>query len=132
MDEVEIIKLKKQEELLRKLGVRAAIDKPIVVTDASLKKFVSQHRLALLDCWAAWCAPCRMLSLTIDALAKEMHGKVVFGKLNVDENPATASRFSIFSIPTMLIFKDGKLEDRLVGALPKEVIKAALEKYAGG
>ncbi len=131
MDEIELIKLKKQQELLKKIEAQTApkIDKPIEVTDATLERFIAEHRLALVDCWAAWCMPCRMLSPTIDALARELQGKVVFGKLNVDENPNTAAKFSIFSIPTMLVFKEGKLVDRLVGAMPGEVIKAGLVKY---
>lgn len=99
------------------------------LTDSSFEEFVARYPLVLVDCWAEWCGPCRMLSPTIDALAKEMQGRVAFGKLNVDENHGVAMQYRIMSIPTMLIFKDGKYAGQIVGAVPKDYIKAALEKY---
>lgn len=99
----------------------------VKVTDENFDEFVRTHPLVLVDAWAEWCMPCRILGPTIDALAKELDGKVIFGKLNVDENPATARRYGIMSIPTMLIFKNGKLVDSIVGALPKDYIKARLD-----
>ncbi len=102
------------------------------VTDENFKEFVSEYPLVLIDAWAEWCMPCRILSPTIEALAKEFDGKITFGKLNVDENPATAAQYRITGIPTMLIFKNGKLADSLVGALPKEHIKAKLDSVAVG
>lgn len=98
----------------------------VKVTDENFDEFVGKYPLVLVDAWAEWCMPCRILGPTIDALAKELDGKVTFGKLNVDENPATARRYGIMSIPTMLIFKNGELVDSLVGALPKERIKVRL------
>jgi len=75
-----------------------------------------------LDCWAPWCAPCRMIGPIMDQLASESDGRYRIAKLNVDENPGISSRYQIASIPTMLIFKDGKLIDRLIGAQPKQAI----------
>jgi len=79
-------------------------------------------RPVMLDCWAPWCAPCRMIGPIMDQLASESDGRYRIAKLNVDENPGTSSRYQIASIPTMLIFKDGKLIDRLIGAQPKQAI----------
>ncbi|MDT5061866.1 MAG: thioredoxin 2 [Acidobacteriota bacterium] len=102
--------------------------KPRTVTDATFTRDVLETRgvPVLLDCWAAWCGPCRMIAPVLDELAAEAGGKYIIMKLNVDENPRTAAQFDVRSIPTMLIFKDGALVDRLVGAQPKQAIAARL------
>ena len=106
--------------------------KPIVVTDSTLQQMLAStgSKPFLLDAWAPWCGPCRMVGPIMDQLAKEASGRYVIGKLNVDENPQTASRFQISSIPTLLIFKDGQLIDRIIGAQPKSAIEARLAKAA--
>jgi thioredoxin 1 len=100
----------------------------ISITDANFEQSLAMagDRPLLIDCWAAWCGPCRMLTPTIDQLARESQGRWVIGKLNVDENPRTASRFNISSIPAMLIFRNGELRDQLVGLQPKQAIEARL------
>ena len=75
-----------------------------------------------MDCWAPWCGPCKMVAPVLDQLASEYAGRIKIAKLNVDENPMTASRYGVQSIPTMLIFKNGNQVDKLVGALPKQEI----------
>jgi thioredoxin 2 len=102
--------------------------KPRIVTDTTFTRDVLETRgvPVLLDCWAAWCGPCRMIAPVLDELAAEAGGKYIIMKLNVDENPRTAAQFDVRSIPTMLIFKDGALVDRLVGAQPKQAIAARL------
>src|SRR6266852_6392742 len=91
----------------------SADSKPITVTDATFTAEVEQSPLpVVVDMWAAWCGPCRMIAPTIDQLASEMAGRLRFAKLNVDENPATASRFRVSSIPTLLVLKGGKEIDR--------------------
>jgi thioredoxin 2 len=101
---------------------------PMVVTDESFAHAVLGSDVpVLVDCWAPWCGPCRMLTPTIDALAAEAGGRYLVGKLNTDENPATASRFNISSIPTLLVFHHGKLADRLVGVQSKAAIAGKLE-----
>ena len=102
--------------------------RPITITDQTFEREVLQTsgRPVLVDCWAPWCAPCRMIAPLLDQLAAESNGSYRIAKLNVDENPQISSRFQISSIPTMLIFKDGKLIDRLVGAQPKQSIAERL------
>ena len=102
--------------------------KPIAVTDASFTADVERSPLpVLVDAWAAWCGPCRMIAPVIDELAGEMAGRLRVAKLNVDENPATAARFSLQSIPTLLVFKGGREVDRVVGVQPKSEIVRRLE-----
>ena len=102
---------------------------PVTVTDATFQSEVlNTPGVVLLDCWAPWCGPCRMIGPIMEQLAAESNGRYRIAKLNVDDNPRTAAQFQIQSIPTMLIFKNGKLFDRLVGALPKQAIAERLTK----
>lgn len=103
--------------------------KPQVVTDSSFARDVieaSSQQTVLVDAWAEWCGPCRMIAPVLDQLAAEANGRYKIAKLNVDENPGISQQFGIRSIPTMLIFKNGKLVDQIVGAVPKQAIAARL------
>lgn len=101
---------------------------PVIVTDANFAEQVERSTLpVLLDMWAPWCGPCRMIAPTIEQLASELAGRVRVAKLNTDENPLTQARFGVRSIPTLLVLKDGREVDRLVGALPKQEILRRLE-----
>jgi thioredoxin len=101
---------------------------PIIVTDATFESSVERSPLpVLLDMWAPWCGPCRMVAPVIEELAVEMTGRVRVGKLNVDENQATAARFGVQSIPTLLVLWAGREIDRIVGAQPKTAILQRLE-----
>lgn len=101
--------------------------KPVDVTDNTFAREVLASDISVLvDCWAPWCGPCRALSPIIDELASDYVGGVKVAKLNVDENPLTAQQYGVHSIPTMLFFKEGKLVQRLTGALPKEEIEKNL------
>lgn len=102
---------------------------PIAVTDATFAADVERSPLpVLLDLWAAWCGPCQMIAPVIEQLAKEMAGRVRVAKLNVDENPATAERFQVRSIPALLVLRAGQEVERIVGAQPKTEIVRRLEK----
>jgi thioredoxin 1 len=99
-------------------------------TDINFNQEVLQASTAVLvDFWAEWCGPCRMIGPHVEAVANELDGKAVIGKLNVDENPAIVSRYSIRGIPALLLFKGGELVDSLVGATDKSRIKALVEKH---
>ena len=129
MDELEQIREKKMRELKEEMST-PRIDKPIVVSDRNFDQTTKSYPLLVVDCWAAWCAPCRAIAPIVDELAKEYSGKVVFGKLNVDENPETTQRFGVMAIPTLLVMKDGQEVDRVVGVIPKNQIEAKVNAYA--
>ncbi|HEX8734218.1 MAG TPA: thioredoxin [Pyrinomonadaceae bacterium] len=110
------------------LGAEAV--KPVIVTDANFAAEVEQSPLpVLLDLWAVWCGPCRMIAPIIEQLATELAGKARVGKLDVDKNPQTAARFQARSIPLLLILKNGREVDRLIGAHPKEAILRRLQAH---
>jgi len=132
---LEEIKKKKLEELKNmylnggKKMNESMPDKPLKIKDADFEDTIKKYNTLVVDCWAPWCGPCRIVGPVIDELAKEMQGQIVFGKLNVDENPMTSTNFQIMSIPTLLVFKDGNLVDKFVGAYPKEELKKKLEAH---
>jgi thioredoxin len=115
-----------------KLDVTApATVSPLEVTDATFaREVLGAGKPVLVDAWAAWCGPCKMIAPTIDQLARESSGRYTVAKLDVDANPRTAAQFNISSIPTLLIFKNGQLVDRLVGLQPKPAIEARLKQVA--
>ncbi|MEK7778244.1 MAG: thioredoxin [Chloroflexota bacterium] len=101
---------------------------PIAVSDVEFEAQVLKATMpVLVDFWAEWCAPCKMIAPMVDDLANEYDGKVTFFKLDVDANPETSIKFGIRSIPTLLLFKNGKPVDQVVGAVPKAVLKKRLE-----
>lgn len=134
MDELDEIRKKKMEKMMSEMNKSPEPsvqfpNMPIVITDDTVDSAVSQYPIFILDCWAQWCGPCRMLGPIIEELARDFSGKIVFGKLNVDENMQTSNKHNISAIPTMLVFKNGKLVDKLVGAYPKATLTAKIQKY---
>ena len=97
------------------------------ITDANAKSVLSEGKPVVIDFWAEWCGPCRMVSPILEELAEEFSGKVEIGKLNVDDNIQTPNEYGIRNIPTILFFKDGKMVDKQIGATPKASLKAKVE-----
>lgn len=127
--ELRRLKLKKIKELIdqkERENATPSIDKPLTLTDSNFNDEVAKHRIIVVDFWASWCGPCRMMAPIIESLAKEYAGKIVFGKLNVDENPVTSRKFGIMSIPTLIIFRDGQVSDKIIGAVPKTVLEGRI------
>ena len=105
---------------------------PVPVTDATFEAEVLQATLpTLTDFWAAWCGPCKMIAPIVDQIAKEQEGKLKITKLDVDKNPQTPTKFGVMSIPTLILFKDGKVVERLVGYMPKERLMEKLAPHVG-
>ena len=130
-DELEAIKHKKLAELQKEAATKAmmsSITEPIGLTDSNFANEISKYPIMLVDFWAPWCGPCRMVSPIIEQLSREYSGKVAFGKVNVDENQKIAASFGIQSIPTLMIFRNGKAVDVMVGALPKAQIEMKLKQ----
>jgi thioredoxin 1 len=104
---------------------------PQTITDASFDRVINSKVPVLVDFWAEWCGPCRMIAPSVEQLAQEFAGRAVVGKLNVDENPATARRYNIMSIPALYIFREGKVIDQIVGAQPLPVLRQRLARAVG-
>jgi thioredoxin 1 len=130
-DELEAIKHKKLAELQKEAATKAmmsSISEPIVLTDSNFASEVTKYPIMLVDFWAPWCGPCRMVSPIIEQLSREYSGRVAFGKVNVDENQRIAASFGIQSIPTLMIFKGSKAVDVIIGAMPKAQIEMKLKQ----
>jgi thioredoxin 1 len=105
------------------------LSSPLHVTDTNFEETIKNNKLVLIDFWATWCGPCRALAPTIDAIAQEYTGKALIGKFDVDKNPSTAEKFQVFSIPTMILFKNGQEVERLVGLCTKPNITSIIDKH---
>ena len=107
--------------------------KPFAVSDASFQQdVVESSEPVLVDFWAEWCGPCKMIAPVVDELADEYEGRVTFAKVDVDANPKTAMDYGVRSIPTLLVIKDGKVADQVIGAVPKSVLKKKLDTVLQG
>jgi thioredoxin 1 len=115
-------------EWLKKLNnlLITQMGKAIELNDSNFDQMINSDKPVLVDFWAEWCGPCKMIGPVVEELAGEYDGKAIIGKLNVDENPGVTARFGIRSIPTLLVFKDGQIVDKQVGAVPKSVLAQKL------
>jgi thioredoxin 1 len=131
-EELEKIRSKKLMDLAQKKEGKSGhtlTGTPVEVTDSNFNEVVKRSSLVAIDCWAAWCAPCRMIDPIIEELAKDYAGKVLFGKLNVDESRTVALEYKIMSIPTVLVFKDGNLVDQIIGAMPRKLLEPRIIRH---
>jgi len=131
--ELRRIRRSKFKDLIREASNRdenlSVKDKPVDLEDSTFRKFVREHPLVVVDCWAPWCGPCRMVSPIVDELARDYAGKIAFGKLNTDDNPGVTTEYGIMSIPTLLVFKNGALVDRIIGARPRAVLEQMIARH---
>ncbi len=104
-------------------------DKALDVTDADVSQAIEKYPFLVVDCWAPWCGPCRMLGPVVEKLAESQKGEIVFAKLNVDENQETAAQYGIRSIPNLLVFKNGEKVGDIVGAMPEKQLLEQINKY---
>lgn len=120
---------REREELKKKQRLIDKPDYPIILNNSNFDQAVDKYPFLVVDCWAEWCAPCLKISPAIEKLAAKYAGKVTFGKLNIDENREVAFRFQIMSIPTLLVFKNGRKVDSIVGALPESVLEKKITAH---
>ncbi|MBN1635322.1 MAG: thioredoxin [Deltaproteobacteria bacterium] len=104
-------------------------DHPLEITDSDIDQAITKYPFFVVDCWAQWCGPCRMLTPVVDSLAKKHQGNITFGKLDVDNNPATASKYGIRSIPNLIVFKDGQKVGDIIGAMPEDRLLDEINSY---
>jgi thioredoxin 1 len=124
--ELERIKQAKLREMMKTVASEkhgTSLDEPVETTDATFEEMIQNNSLVVVDCWAPWCGPCRMVAPVIEELARDYAGRILFGKLNVDENREVSTRYEIMSIPTLLVFKNGKLVDTIIGAMPRQMLE---------
>ncbi|HEX8695977.1 MAG TPA: thioredoxin [Longimicrobium sp.] len=107
-------------------------DKVITVTDDNFKEVTGGAGLSMIDFWAVWCGPCRMIAPIVEQLADEYAGKITVGKLDVDSNQRTASQYGVRSIPTVLFFKDGQVVDQVIGAVPRPALESKIKQHLNG
>ena len=125
-NELEEIRKKKLKELQDRMNKPPLPDVPITLTDADMEQALIDYQKLVVDCWAVWCGPCKIVGPTIEALAKEKAGEIVFGKLDIDNNMQTGIKYQISAVPTMLVFKNGKHVGSILGALPKQQLEGKI------
>jgi thioredoxin 1 len=131
-NELQQIRLKKVQAMLNEADHTKQVNNhPLKITDDNFDNTVKTNALLVVDIWAPWCGPCRMVGPLIEQLAAEYTGKIAFGKMNVDENQMVPSNLGIMSIPTIVVFHHGQAVERIVGAYPKTHIEATFKRYIG-
>ena len=131
-EELERIKAAKLQKMMKSAAPEkrgTAFNKPVEMSDATFKEMIQNHPLVVVDCWAPWCGPCRMVAPIIEQLSRDYAGKILFGKLDVDENRGVSTQYDIMSIPTLLVFKNGKLVDTIIGAMPSQTLEQKITRH---
>jgi len=131
-EELERIKQAKLRKMMTGMACEkggTAFSKPILMSDATFKEVIQNHPLVVVDCWALWCGPCRLVAPIIEELSRDYVGRIVFGKLNVDDNREVRTKYNIMSIPTLLVFKNGKLVDTIIGAMPRQTLEQKITRH---
>jgi len=130
-DELARIREKRRQELVDTMKQGGKPGSVSDISEAYFPQFISSNPFAVVDFWAEWCGPCRRVAPAMDELAKEFAGKVAFGKCNTDENRHIAMEFNISAIPAIMLFRNGQLSDRIIGAYPKEAIREKIVRRFG-
>jgi thioredoxin 1 len=131
-EELERIKQTKLQKMMKSEAPEkrgTAFNKPVEMTAVTFKEMIQNHPLVVVDCWAPWCGPCRMVAPIIEELSRDYAGKILFGKLNVDDNREVSMQYDIMSIPTLLVFKNGKLVDTIIGAMPRQTLEQKITRH---
>jgi len=128
-EDVEKIKEEMVDKMMDEDGSNQYPEGPVEMTDSDFKETIEQYPLVLVDFWAAWCGPCKMMEPVLKELAEEYQGEVVIGKMNVDKNQTIPNKFQVSSIPTMILFKDGEPVDKMIGARGKDQLGQKFDEY---
>jgi len=129
-NEIERIRTRKLEELTKKIKYESSKPKgPVKITDNNFNEILKTNELVLVDFWAEWCMPCKMISPIVEEIGRNFNSKLTVGKMNVDENRLIPSQLGINSIPTILLFKNGSLVDGVIGAVPKSTLEIMIKKW---
>lgn len=129
LERIKTAKLQKMMKSVAREKRGTAFDKPVEMTDVTFKEMILSHPFVVVDCYAPWCGPCHMVAPIIEELSRDYAGKILFGKLDVDENREVSTQYDIMSIPTLLMFKNGKLVDRIIGAMPRQTLEQKVTRH---
>jgi len=130
-DELEYLRQKRARDRLAEIEKRTSFQGVVPIDERSFSGFITENRFVVVDFWAEWCGPCRRVAPVIEALAHEMGGLVSFAKCNTDESPGISRKFGITAIPTIILYANGKMIDRVTGAVPKETLRSVIIRAFG-
>ncbi|RQD82334.1 MAG: thioredoxin [Methanocalculus sp. MSAO_Arc2] len=130
-DELEYLRQKRAKDRLAEIERKRSFQGVVPLGEITFNDFISQHRFVVVDFWAEWCGPCRQVAPVIEALSHEMAGRVSFAKCNTDEAPRITRKFNISAIPTIILFANGRMIERVTGAVPKETLRSVIIRAFG-